>query len=157
MLRRPHIVILSFLCLFAFSTTAQQRAIRPTQKASPTPVRQALIIGNSTYDHTSPLRNPTNDAQAISQTLNRLGFEVETLTDVNQREMEQVLNPMRYELLTREKQEGYLNSRKSMSSSCYYTLLGEESHVYMMLLEKEFSIRHKSLLVTFNSKGYYRE
>jgi hypothetical protein len=71
---------------------AQQRAIRPTQKASPTPVRQALIIGNSTYDHTSPLRNPTNDARAISQTLSRLGFEVETLTDVNQRQMEQAIN-----------------------------------------------------------------
>ena len=104
MLRRPHILILSFLCLFALSATAQQRAIRPTQKASPTPVRQALVIGNSTYDHTSPLRNPTSDARAISQTLSRLGFEVETLTDVNQRQMEQVLNPMRYELLTREKQ-----------------------------------------------------
>ena len=71
---------------------AQQRAIRPTQKASPTPVRQALVIGNSTYDHTSPLRNPTNDARAISQTLSRLGFEVETLTDVNQRQMEQAIN-----------------------------------------------------------------
>ena len=157
MLRKHLICYLLVSLLLVPVLRSQQRAIRPTEKASPTSARQALVIGNSTYDHTSPLRNPTNDARAISQTLSRLGFEVETLTDVNQREMEQVLNPMGYELLTREKQEGYLNSRKSMSSSCYYTLLGEESHVYMMLLEKEFSIRHKSLLVTFSSKGYYRE
>ena len=92
MRRRPHTLILSILCLFAFSASAQQRAIRPTEQTLQFPTRQALVIGNSAYDHTSRLRNPTNDARAISQTLSRLGFEVETLTDVNQRQMEQAIN-----------------------------------------------------------------
>ena len=38
--------------------------------------RAALVIGNSTYVHTSPLFNPQKDAADISNALERLGFEV---------------------------------------------------------------------------------
>jgi len=38
--------------------------------------RVALVIGNSAYEHTSPLANPRNDATDISSALKRLGFEV---------------------------------------------------------------------------------
>lgn len=38
--------------------------------------RVALVVGNSQYVHTSPLRNPRNDAEDVSATLRRLGFEV---------------------------------------------------------------------------------
>ena len=68
---------------------AQERAAtRPTDPGGP---KQALVVGNSAYTHTSPLKNPVNDAKAIGSTLQQLGFEVTTLLDVNQRQMEQAL------------------------------------------------------------------
>ena len=38
--------------------------------------RVALILGNGTYSHTSVLRNPVNDATALSEAFTRLGFKV---------------------------------------------------------------------------------
>lgn len=38
--------------------------------------RVALVIGNSAYSAAPPLANPTNDARAVSQSLERLGFDV---------------------------------------------------------------------------------
>ncbi len=38
--------------------------------------RVALVIGNSAYEHTTPLRNPRNDAGDMSRALSDLGFEV---------------------------------------------------------------------------------
>ena len=37
--------------------------------------RVALIIGNSAYQHTSPLPNPANDAAAIAKKLTEIGFD----------------------------------------------------------------------------------
>ena len=36
----------------------------------------ALVIGNSAYNHTSPLRNPVNDTQSMTISLQSLGFRV---------------------------------------------------------------------------------
>ena len=36
--------------------------------------RVALVIGNSAYQHTSPLDNPRNDANLMAETLRGLGF-----------------------------------------------------------------------------------
>ena len=52
--------------------------------------RFALVIGNSTYK-ASPLRNSSNDAQDMAQALERLGFAVVLLLDVNQIEMEHAI------------------------------------------------------------------
>lgn len=38
--------------------------------------RVALILGNSAYRHSSPLRNPVNDAKALSESFTQLGFYV---------------------------------------------------------------------------------
>ena len=38
--------------------------------------RVALVIGNGTYDHENSLRNPTNDAEVMAETLSGLNFEV---------------------------------------------------------------------------------
>ena len=38
--------------------------------------RVALVLGNANYEHTVPLANPRNDAEAISEALTGLGFEV---------------------------------------------------------------------------------
>lgn len=38
--------------------------------------RVALVLGNSAYEHTVPLANPQNDAEAVSSALRDLGFDV---------------------------------------------------------------------------------
>lgn len=53
--------------------------------------RTALVIGNSNYNF-SPLENPVNDARAISESLQELGFNVTTLFDANQQQMEQAVD-----------------------------------------------------------------
>ena len=45
--------------------------------------RVALVIGNSAYEHTDPLRNPGNDAAGMAAALGRLGFEVVLGTDLD--------------------------------------------------------------------------
>ena len=50
--------------------------------------RVALVIGNSAYDNTAPLKNPSNDAVDIAETLRTLRFEVIDGTDLSKREME---------------------------------------------------------------------
>lgn len=48
--------------------------------------RVALVIGNSAYP-AAPLKNPLNDARAISKTLNQVGFEVLLRTNLSQKAM----------------------------------------------------------------------
>src|SRR5687767_13134777 len=50
------------------------------------PPRHALVIGNSAY-RTLPLVNPVNDARAIAQTLEKLGFRVTQLENSSQSAM----------------------------------------------------------------------
>lgn len=38
--------------------------------------RVALVIGNATYQHSTPLANPANDARAVADKLERIGFDV---------------------------------------------------------------------------------
>jgi uncharacterized caspase-like protein len=51
--------------------------------------RVALVIGNSTYQHTVPLKNPSNDASDMAGKLRQLGFEVIDGTNLSKAEMEQ--------------------------------------------------------------------
>jgi uncharacterized caspase-like protein len=50
--------------------------------------RVALVIGNSAYQHTAPLRNPSNDASDMAAKLRDLGFDVIEGTDLTKSEME---------------------------------------------------------------------
>ena len=68
-------------------TWAQERAIRPLETNN----RRALVIGNANYAHAGVLRNPANDAKAIGRTLEQLGFKVRTLTDADERQMDQAI------------------------------------------------------------------
>ena len=43
---------------------------------APAAERVALVIGNAAYEHTTPLRNPENDARDMARALDGLGFEV---------------------------------------------------------------------------------
>jgi TPR repeat protein len=45
--------------------------------------RVALVIGNGAYQHAAKLKNPRNDATAVTEALRRLDFEVVTETDVD--------------------------------------------------------------------------
>ncbi len=92
MFGRTLVWLLCYFLLSILPAGAQKRAIRPVDQIPSPSNKQALVIGNSAYEHTSLLRNPANDAKEIAKTLRRLGFEVKTLLDANQRKMEQVIN-----------------------------------------------------------------
>lgn len=49
--------------------------------------RVALVIGNARYEHAAPLNNPLNDADAVSDALERLNFTVIRGTDLSREEM----------------------------------------------------------------------
>ena len=53
--------------------------------------RHALVIGNGDYMDLGVLRNPTNDAQAMTDALQLVGFEVETLLDGDITAMEEAV------------------------------------------------------------------
>jgi len=54
-----------------------------TEQAKDYPVAQnALVIGNSAYEY-QQLKNPINDASAVAETLEKLGFNVTLKTDLN--------------------------------------------------------------------------
>jgi uncharacterized caspase-like protein len=52
-------------------------------RAAPMSDYMALIIGNSAYRFTSPLKNPVNDATALASALERLGFKVSRGLDLS--------------------------------------------------------------------------
>lgn len=54
--------------------------------------RLALVIGNSDYQNGGSLPNPVNDANAISISLQSVGFEVMKYQNVTQKEMKQAIN-----------------------------------------------------------------
>jgi uncharacterized caspase-like protein len=53
--------------------------------------RVALVIGNSAYQHTAALRNPKNDAAAISNALANIGFSVTTKLDLDYRGLREAI------------------------------------------------------------------
>jgi hypothetical protein len=53
--------------------------------------RVALVIGNSAYRNTPPLPNPRNDAAAIADALQQLGFSVQSGFDLDRAATEQAL------------------------------------------------------------------
>lgn len=54
--------------------------------------RVALVIGNGAYDaNTGRLLNPVGDAQAVAGTLKKVGFDVELVTDADQKTMKRAI------------------------------------------------------------------
>jgi hypothetical protein len=53
--------------------------------------RVALVVGNSAYQNTSELRNPSNDAADVTAALKRLGFKVTDGRDLDKRAMERAI------------------------------------------------------------------
>jgi len=85
---------LSFLVFIGltFSVFGQNRElVQEDSKTEQKPEQKfALVIGNSAYE-SSPLKNPVNDARAISQTLTALGFQVILKENINQVEMKRAV------------------------------------------------------------------
>ena len=57
---------------------AQDRSIQAAPNS-----RVALVIGNSAYQHATPIEKATKDAAAMADSLTRLGFAVNSLTDAD--------------------------------------------------------------------------
>ena len=52
----------------------------------------ALVIGQSAYEHISPLTNPENDAKSVDRLLSDLGFEVDLVSDADGRKLARSLS-----------------------------------------------------------------
>ena len=78
---------LFLLCLlgivFFWANTTSVFAMNAAQPGQ----RVALVIGNSAYAYTVPLKNPVNDAEDISRALESLGFEVVVGTDLSHNDL----------------------------------------------------------------------
>lgn len=60
----------------------------------------ALVIGNQSYQYTTPLRNPKNDARSMAQVLRDCGFEVIEIIDGNQVQVKNAIKEFGYKLQT---------------------------------------------------------
>lgn len=55
--------------------------------------RIALVVGNARYAQ-APLKNPVNDARLIGETLRELGFDVQIITDADEKSMEDAVKSL---------------------------------------------------------------
>ncbi|RLD21192.1 MAG: hypothetical protein DRI71_09425 [Bacteroidetes bacterium] len=72
------------------SEPVQAAVVVPVAVNNSSQKRTALVIGNAQYSK-APLRNPVNDALAISKQLKLMGFEVFTYTNAGQAEMKSAI------------------------------------------------------------------
>jgi uncharacterized caspase-like protein/Tfp pilus assembly protein PilF len=75
------------LCIILIALGSQQPALSQIYQK-----RLALVIGNSAYQHGGALKNPVNDARAISGALQNAGFEVLRHENLTQNQMKKVIN-----------------------------------------------------------------
>ncbi len=80
MFQTAHKVLLVLVTIFFISSSATMAA-----------GRFALVIGNSAYTGSPPLKNPKNDAELIAKTLTEVGFEVIKVVDADQRQMRRAM------------------------------------------------------------------
>lgn len=85
-------IVLALMILVLTTASAAQGVERTIGRAGSGSgqSRVALVIGNGNYAK-SPLKNPANDARAMSATLRELGFEVTTGRDLNQKQMQKLI------------------------------------------------------------------
>ncbi|MEO5952687.1 MAG: caspase family protein [Chloroflexia bacterium] len=76
--------LLSILLALALNAQRRDLTVEAVQK-------HALVIGNSTYPQ-FPLRNPTNDANAMNAVLSELGFQTEAALNVSLRALDAAVN-----------------------------------------------------------------
>ncbi len=81
----------AYLLVFIFFLTGWETHASTTK-------RVALVIGNSAYEHAPVLKNPKNDAEAISAVLKRLGFDVVTGIDLAHLDFARIVSQFRKKL-----------------------------------------------------------
>ena len=79
-----------FLCI-TLAAAAFAQAPRRDLRLEPGGKTAALVIGNQAYPKW-PLRNPVNDAQAISEGLRAVGFEPDVVLNAGLRQLEQAVD-----------------------------------------------------------------
>lgn len=83
---------ISAVLMFAILLVVQFALPLDAASDRPAPLRGiALVIGNNEYEHLPPLANPENDALAIYQLLNDLGFETVLSTNRDARRLKRDL------------------------------------------------------------------
>jgi len=85
------IVIILLGLMLAAPAQATQRNLKVSSTNAQAQKRVALVIGNAAYQGAPALRNPVNDAKAMSDALNGLGFEVIEVTNATQKEMNRAI------------------------------------------------------------------
>ena len=80
----------AFLALLRGAMCAAALATFSATAQAPSDLRVALVIGNAAYA-TAPLRNPANDAKAMSAALRSLGFRVIEVNDASKAQMEHAI------------------------------------------------------------------
>ena len=85
------LLTLSVFLLFTLPLSATERGVKRVETYA-TADRHALVIGNSEYEQAGRLRNPVNDADAMTRTLDGLGFKVTTLKNADLRTMERTIS-----------------------------------------------------------------
>ena len=93
-MRQPHCKLLLAFAFLLFTVpifAAETRGVKRVETFS-TVARHALVIGNSKYEQVGRLRNPVNDADAMTRTLAGLGFQVTTLKNADLRTMERTIS-----------------------------------------------------------------
>jgi hypothetical protein len=79
----------------AESREREQRSPSPPVQVASPKNPHALIIGNAAYPGSSRLDNPINDAKAIEQKLNSMGFTVTVVTDASRQRLVQAMSQFR--------------------------------------------------------------
>jgi len=80
-----------FLSKFTIYVTLIVAAVTFGMNAAWAERRVALVIGNSSYQHTAPLKNPRNDAIGVAEKLRALDFDVVEGIDLDQDGMQQTI------------------------------------------------------------------
>lgn len=74
-----------------FETSYKEQMVEENSVWSPSK-RLALIVGCSTYEYATKLRNPNNDAQGMKAALEALHFDVEVLLDPTLKELKMAID-----------------------------------------------------------------
>lgn len=87
-MRFQELLLVAGLCMACAAAQDRALAVRPGPEARE--ARTALVIGNGGYKD-APLRNPVNDAQAMSRALRACGFQVAELEDADRPRMREAI------------------------------------------------------------------
>ena len=90
--------------------TAALLTFASAEAQAPLDIRIALVIGNGAYPGAAALRNPTNDARAMADTLKQLGFSVVELRDGNKLQISEAIGKVRDALKSAESPQAFVQT-----------------------------------------------